>query len=120
MKVIPSKDFHYSLDGVRPTSYKKGVEVDIPEKVVEKLKTAGGYLVGSEKVMETPEPTENVPVETKNSLEEVKGMKKIYISLLKTIGVETIEQLKNKTVEELSEIDGISPKIATQLLSEVE
>jgi hypothetical protein len=116
VKVIPSKDFHFSLDGIRPTLYKKGVEVDIPEKVVEKLQIAGGYLVGSEKNIE---PEEISKVETKTSLDEVKGMKKIYLSLLKTIGVETVEQLKTKTVEELSALDGISPKTATQLLNEV-
>jgi hypothetical protein len=117
MKVTPSKDFHYALDGIRPTLYKKGVEVDIPEQVVGKLQEAGGYLVGfdkkEEEVNSSPEGSNDEPV---IELLDIKGMKKNFLPVLKTIGVENGAQLKEKSIEELAALDGISEKIATQLL----
>ena len=120
MKVIPSKDFRYSLDGIRPTSFKEGVEVELPAKVVEELKEAGGYLEGFGKKPEIVKEDEPVRDTSLESILSIDGVKKLHLTALKKSGIETLEQLKELDIEALIDIDGISPKVAEILKAEKE
>ena len=121
MKVIPSRNFLYSLDGIRPTSFKEGVEVNLPDKVVEKLKETGGYLKGFDKKNIEPVQVETIVKDTSlDSILSIDGIKKLHLTALKKAGIENLDQLRELDLEALIDIDGISPKVAEILKAEKE
>lgn len=58
MKVTPIKDFLFSLNGITSTSFKKGVEVSVPDKIGNQMLEAIGYIEGGKEieVVEESEP----------------------------------------------------------------
>lgn len=122
MNITPIKDFLYSLDGIRPTSFKKGVGADVPESVGKKLKLAVGYIEGGAKgEHKLPiEPSDPNSDKTGPSdpipFDQIEGMKSSYIKVLVEAGYDSIEKLKGVTEKELADLDGISKNGAKGLI----